>query len=379
MVFSFFRKKDTDVEDGPKAAHPSAVAGEVSAFGHDSGAGIEVGGSDSNLSPAEEQAVVLYANGETADAVLALQAELPEIRGLRRLESWLLLFELYQQQNDRAAFDQLALEFVVEFEKTPPLWCERQAAPIRQVQPAGNRCTFGSRLTMEMLEKELKPFRSAVAKGGELRLDFSKVAEIDAITAAEILTTWLQGRKAALHYQVVGGANLARLLSGKIETGRSIPAEAPLWLLLIELQQSLGQQEEFENLAVEYAITYEVSPPSWDARLAPKQVECVTQPEPETPAASDEGLPLHGEISSHHSQALSEIRDYAKTQQGGVVLDFDGVNRVDFESAGLLLNLAIELMQQGHELRLLRINTLVYALLRLMGVGEVATLVRCKG
>ena len=103
MVFSFFRKKDTDVEDGPKAAHPSAVAGEVSAFGHDSGAGIEVGGSDSNLSPAEEQAVVLYANGETADAVLALQAELPEIRGLRRLESWLLLFELYQQQNDRAA------------------------------------------------------------------------------------------------------------------------------------------------------------------------------------------------------------------------------------------------------------------------------------
>ena len=61
------------------------------------------------------------------------------------------------------------------------------------------------------------------------------------------------------------------------------------------------------------------------------------------------------------------------------MLDFDGVNRVDFESAGLLLNLAIELMQQGHELRLVRINTLVYALLRLMGVGEVATLVRCKG
>ena len=40
--------------------------------------------------------------------------------------------------------------------------------------------------------------------------------------------------------------------------------DVAVWLLLLDLYQMLGLQNEFEEAAVDYAVTYEVSPPSWE-------------------------------------------------------------------------------------------------------------------
>lgn len=390
VAFSFFKKKDTDfdsrlhpprsvVTPKPPAAEPPAP--EAPPFGQtqDSYSGIEVSSGGSQLSAAEEEAAIMHANGSGRAAIPILQTAIQEIRGQRRLETWLMLFELYQQQNDRAAYENLGLEFVMEFERTPPIWSERKRVQNQPTATAGNTHTFGAQLTAATLDRELAPLRAVTTRLNPPRLDFSRVKEIDSMAAAEILALWHLSRKVATPRQILGGASFAKLLAGKIETGRRVPSEAPFWLLLIEVHQAMGLHEAFDNLAIEYAITFEVSPPSWDDRLAPKiEAAAPTVADSSPSAPPRECLVLQGEITSQHPQGLAEIRNYA--QQGGyeIVLDFECVDRVDFESAGQFLNLFMELLQQGHSVHIIRVNELVLALLRLMGISELVTIERRK-
>ena len=136
-MFSFFRKKDLDGNDtqsgpvtlasrpdGPVTTSPATIAPatiqpEPAAAPQDhqqydlSKLTIEVGSGSETLSPVEEQTAMLHANGQLAAAIQILAAEKAHFAG--KIESWLMLFELYQQQQDHQAFDALALEYVVVF------------------------------------------------------------------------------------------------------------------------------------------------------------------------------------------------------------------------------------------------------------------------
>lgn len=382
MAFPFFKKKETDTatrtaSSGPAQGAPVAPA----VFTDETGlaGGIEVHSSGELLSAAEEQAAILHANGASQKAMAILLAELSAIRGLRRQETWLMLFELYQQTGDPVAHEALGLEYVVEFEKTPPIWNSQRVQHIQRGLAAGNLCSFGPVLSVTTIDAELLPLRRAAASFDTLRLDFSRVREIDALAAAELLAIWHTARKTAVSCQISGGTPFAALLAGKIETGRRIPAEAPFWLLLMELYQASGQQDIFENLAVEYAITFEVSPPSWDERLAPLPQAfgqaAAAMPDEET---SRDGICPAGSITGDRPGILAEIRDQARNSAGTLTLDFSLVDRIDFESAGQLLNLCMEMLQAGRNIRITQVNELVFALLQLMGIAEFAALERRK-
>ncbi|NWG76584.1 MAG: hypothetical protein HXY24_18610, partial [Rubrivivax sp.] len=88
---------------------------------------------------AVEEAAVLYANERVAEAVTALQSFLKDNAGSRDLQPWLLLFDLYQSQGMKSAFDELSMDFVVRFERSAPVWEEVQQtapAPAAAAKPA---------------------------------------------------------------------------------------------------------------------------------------------------------------------------------------------------------------------------------------------------
>lgn len=400
MVFSIFRKKDphTDAETGDlgpdsmDSDHDSGLGeanppSTISPLYGSGDMGIEVSGSNDTLTQAEEQAAMSYASGAATDAIEVLTADLPNVRGQHRLETWLMLFELYQQTNNRSAFDNLGLDFVVEFEKTPPIWFERgQKAPApgkgkSAATGSGNQCAFGAKLLAETISKELLPFNAKVKHGGAMRVDFGRVTAIDNMAAAELLAAWQMARKPGSMPQVLGAQTFIPLLQSKIEAGRSEPSEVPFWMLLTELYQALGQQDNFETLAVDYAVTFEVSPPSWDPRLAPKEAApspaVVAEPEANVAAAepnADGLLVLPGSLTSQNTDGLALLREFAQEHPGHeMTLDFLWVDRVDFDSAGQLLNLFMGLMQQGNTVSMIRVNELVLAMLRIMGITEMAS------
>ncbi|GGP23439.1 STAS domain-containing protein [Silvimonas iriomotensis] len=344
---------------------------------------IEVADTGTHLTAEEEEAVVLYANGQTAAAATGLRNALQGITGQRRHESWAMLFELYQQLNKRAEFDELALMYVVEFESTPPLWREGVAAATAAPRPAAAGAAGGAgyislpaSLNGDNTSKEVDRLVKTCKAGTQVKLDMAKVTAIDSMAAAELLFGWQSVRKVGGVVQIAGAETMIKLLSSKIETGRTAPAEAPYWLLLLETTQATGNQEAFENLAIDYAVTYEVSPPSWDGSAvftapAPK----VAAPKPDTAATptpsahSPDRLVLTGALLQGAAAQIQSIRDFA-SKQGKPVLDFRDVTRVDFETAGQLLNLAMELVQTGAVVRIASANALVAGMLHLMGVGE---------
>ncbi len=416
MVFSFFKKKDGDGKPetqpgGPvtsprapapapvaggntrpapatpaaapapaaKAAAPAPAAPESSSYNLQE-LTIEVeDSSGAHLNEAEEEAVVLYANGQTAAAATSLRGTLQAITGQRRIETWAMLFELYQQLNKRADFDELALLYVVEFESTPPLW--REGGPVAAASSAPAAASAGyialpAQMNGENTSKEVDRLVKTCKSGTPVKLDMAKVTAIDSMAAAELLFGWQSVRKVGSVVQIVGADNMIKLLSAKIEPGRTAPSEAPYWLLLLETTQATGNQDAFENLAIDYAVTYEVSPPSWDGSAvftapAPKTAAAKT-PQAATPtpsAQSPDRLVLSGALLQGAATQMQSIRDFA-SQQTKPVLDFRDVTRVDFETAGQLLNLAMELVQKGVVVRIAAANALVAGMLRLMGIGD---------
>ncbi|WP_283150805.1 STAS domain-containing protein [Silvimonas soli] len=343
---------------------------------------IEVEDGSTNLTEAEEEAVVLYANGQTAAAATSLRAAIPGITGQRRIETWSMLFELYQQLGKHADFDDLALLYVVEFESTPPLW--RELAANTAAAAAADAAAIGTagyislpaQLNGDNTSREVDKLVTTCKSGTPVRLDMSKVSGIDSMAAAELLFGWQSVRKLGSVVQVIGADSMIKLLGSKIEPGRVAPAEAPYWLLLLETTQASGNQDAFENIAIDYAVTYEVSPPSWDGSLvfaapakgAPASSKAAAAP-PTPSTHSPDRLLLSGALLQGAAAQLKGIREFAD-RQSRPVLDFREVTRVDFETAGQLLNLAMELVQKGVVVRLAGANPLVAGMLRLMGIGD---------
>ncbi|WP_156970643.1 STAS domain-containing protein [Andreprevotia chitinilytica] len=405
MAFSLFRKKDSEpvkpLSPGSSAASTSSIAtpsdfpatpaqpaprpaaqtpaeqhGETTSYNL-SELTIEVEESSSQLTPAEEEAVVLYANGRLAAAIDSLKAAMPSFKGSRQTGPWQLMFDLLQIAGNHTAFDELGLQYVVEFETSPPLWRDMKSAPTTKPQAATGLVTLPSSLVGDAANAEIQKILKACERGGPVRLDFSRVTDIDGMAAAELLALWPRARKLGAQLQGLGVDSVTKMLSGKIESGRRHPAEAPYWLLLMEITQTSGEQEAFENLAIDYAVTFEVSPPSWDPKLVAKA--------PQAPAAQKaaeksgepvtDRLELAGDLVGGAADALAKIRAFAATHSKPV-LDFSGVLRVDFDTAGQMLNLGVELMQAGKMPTILGANEPVAGLFKLMGVADLMTLVK---
>src|SRR5690606_37677693 len=92
-----------------------------------------------------------------------------------------------------------------------------------------------------------------------------------------------QGRECLL----TGADEFAAMLADKVEMMQREREET--WLLLLELYQRAGNQEAFEDTAVGYAVTFEVSPPSWES---PVPAKAAAKPVPK----SRDPLTLEGEL-----------------------------------------------------------------------------------
>ena len=96
------------------------------------------------------------------------------------------------------------------------------------------------------------------------RLDWSK---LDAIAgrggrAADALFTQWAAQPVQLRF--IGADALEKVLKDATPSGD--PASNPAWWKLrMEVLRVMHRPDEFELVALDYCVTYEVSPPSWDS------------------------------------------------------------------------------------------------------------------
>lgn len=327
---------------------------------------MEVQESRRAVHPIAEEAAMLYANGRANSARSLLESGVKLNLGKGGEEVWNVLFDLYVLSNEREAFENLALDYVVRFEKSPPSWGPIQATVSRNGAIGPSVVVLTGKLTAGSASQVEQAQRMA-QRNKRLRLDLTRVQDVDAAGCSLLLGLFKELAQAGNEVSLLGASHFNTTLATKIESGR--PEDRDIWLLMLRLYQQQGQQEPFEETALQYAITFEESPPSWEASVQPL-------PGGES-VAQDEGYVLQGEITGGGSEAYGGLPGYA-LDLAEVVLDLSPLRRMDFVSAGMLLNHLSELASKGKSVRLKGVNALIATLFGILGIDQVASIERRK-
>lgn len=309
--------------------------------------------------PAVDESAILYANGQSSAAEQLLRASLPTLGRLERLPWW-MLFDLYQADGREDAFESVAIDYASHFETSPPAWKPLPVAPGAARAHAGLATaeTFGP-----LLDASVAPRLARVleATAPLVRLDFGRVTTVDADGAACLLAALQSLRQASGRELVLAGADtLLATLRPMLVIGQRGASPAP-WLLLLELLLLTNREKQFEEAAMDYCVTYEVSPPSFEAPLH------VSTAAP-APSHGDRFM-LPARVNGPDGALMAAIDAYAEGRET-LVLDCSRLARIDYAGAGSLLARLDAHAAAGRAVELRELNHLVAALLRLLGAGE---------
>jgi ABC-type transporter Mla MlaB component len=330
-------------------------------MGMDMGAGIVVEETSGAPQSPVDEAAILYASGQSEMAERLLK----DILGSGDHRAWHMLFDLYSIQNREKDFDQLALDYAMRFETSPPVWQKIGATSNNNAPQDQTTCLEFPRLLDKTATATLRDGIAATDKKTVVRIDFSHIEMVDESGADECAKILSAARKTKRKLQVSGVDRLIALLQ---DLNRATHSRAVHWLLLLELYQTLGQQENFEDLAVDYAVRFEVSPPSWSEVQAAE----VVHTQPAEPA--DDALRLSGEITPANDSVLQQVGSYAATHND-VLVDLTQVTRVDYGSVSQFISVLMQCLGSGKAITLRGHNALIHELFRVMGIDQLAQLI----
>ncbi len=192
---------------------------------------------------------------------------------------------------------------------------------------------------------------------------------------AELLLRVINAFKRSSHeLTVVGVESLLNPLRAAVEPGRRDSSDAA-WMLLLEVLRLLGKQHDFEETGIQYCITFEVSPPSWEPpppnlkARAGSGVGAVAAPA--AAAAVVDPLDWRGLIQAEGEPQFGRLALEARTNKTPVV-ECRLLRRMAFSTATALLTLLMKLQTAGVRVEFRNVNPLVAALFHLLGITAVA-------
>ena len=336
--------------------------------------GIEASPAASDVAPVIEETATLFANGQDEQALSALSRSVREgDLGNSAQQAWLMLFDLHQHLGMRVEFEALALEFVVKFERSPPAWIETGERKDPALATGGIAYFALGGMLSDASAPELEKLRNAAAAGQALRVECGKLEGVDGPGCRLFSETLLSLRNAGKEVLLTGEARLIQFLEEACQPGR-IETDAAVWALLLDVYRILDSKDKFEEAAVNYAVTFEVSPPSWESKPgAEKGGPAVLRPV----EAAEQALILSGELSGASETLAKQLQDWAVANKM-LVIDMSRATRVDLVTAGLMLNVLSKLQEAGTTIQIRGANELIRALFRVMGLSKVARIIPRK-
>jgi len=352
-----------------------------------------------NLSDPElEEAAIRFANGDDTGAEAVLMAALgtpntaPEVS-----DGWAAaLFDLYRSTGQQASFDQFAMEYAQRFGRSAPSWFSTPqilglqpgtaSAPAVATKPAASSRSWQS--PAELDDAAVMKLRTLVSTPGEpCSLDWQPLRSITPSAAqqlAELFARWCD-QPLVFSFDGIESLQLA-LKSGTPMGDSSVPSY--WWQLRLDALRILRLPDEFELVAMDFCVTYELSPASWVAprcQLVSKQSvqspvmatgEAATQPGgfafdmlPTGGVRADTPLSLSGELQGDVEEVTKSLQARGHGRDVWVISCAQLI-RVDFSAAGSLLNWVANVETQGGRIEFRDVPRLVAAFFNLIGINE---------
>lgn len=325
---------------------------------------LEVQDVASGLHPVVEEAAMLFANGEDEGALSALERATFDDLGGSAEQVWAMLFDLCHALGRCDAFEAHALAFAERFERSAPTW---PASPSRGAANGPPTLTLSGKLC-EASRAMIDQFDRLACKTPLLRLDTARVQDVDEDGARMLTDALVKVRRSGHRVAMINVTSLRDLLAPRVIAGTAALPEQ--WLLYLETLQQLGDEAAFEEVAIQYAVTFEQSPPSWDASwVAARLLPSV--PEPIKPPAGKPAVALQGEIIGARRDAFA-VLTAGDHPLGVLKVECCDLKRMDFISAGLLFNVITAMQATGRQPRFVEVRPMIAALFVLIGVASVA-------
>jgi anti-anti-sigma regulatory factor len=355
--------------------------------------------------PEVEEAAIRFANGDDAGAEQGMLAAVGE--GGSRIDvidDWLALFDLYRATGQLAPFESRAVDFVNRFGRSAPQWVDMPAA----VEKLGGRPptpAAASTRAIWVCDAELDAHAAGTLQNVLLRapqpwvLDWSPLVSIDANAVpllSNLFETW-GNQNVALRF--TGAARLREVLKTLTPSGQR-DVDQSWWMLRLAALRVMNLPDDFELAALDYCVTYEMSPPGWEkpvcrydavsaadsegasSVLGESQLEPMPSGDPGEPASelaasgfNHLGLvELSGEIRGDPQDILDQLETRLKGADV-MIISCRNLIRVDFSAAGTLLNWVSAHHAGGRMVQFVDVHRLVSAFFHVIGITEYAKVV----
>jgi len=326
----------------------------------------------SEAAPVVEEAAILFANGQTdmIEPILRHAIE-DDMLGSMPLAVWGMLFDLYQITGERDKFENLAIDYASRFERSPPAWIDREHFTEPATLPTRKGIAPGVAFTEKLdsgIVKQIERLRNLSDMSETLRLDFTRVKEVDPVGCGLLFNTLMRLQKSGHRLALLGAEDLAEKIRSILSVGRRDETEAP-WLLLLEILRLLNREAEFEETSIDYCITFEVSPPAF---TPPLDAVVAGMDEPVELLLEEEAItrfPMPTVVSNKNDTLLPQIIAFADVHQPAI-LDCTELVRMDFSAASQLFGGLMPVIASGKVIELYNANHFVAALCHVMGFHE---------
>lgn len=384
--------------------------------------------------PELDEAVIAFANADFDQCEQCLLNLVhPGSSRHEHAETWLVLFDFYRALDLPHKFDNLAVSYAQHFGVSAPQWYslpQRVASLIESDTSAlgadeghtdatarpslvdAPRGTDEEALDGPMTEgrewdvpqpgwiapsvidpEALAQLRVALLQlPRPWRIDWQAVTQVTPEAAHQLSQLLQHWAREPMDLIWVGAPHLLALLEDLTPTG-SRDADPAHWMLRLDLLRMVNQPVEFDEVAIDYCVTYELSPPSWEPTRCTvrEQQDAVSAPTAPMSHVSDITTSfvesqLHQEIAYVQVAALNLsgqlVGDIGATLQrldnqlgGSVSLEVDCSHllRVDFIAAGDLLNWVLARRAEQRQVCFVNPHRLVALFFGAMGINEHAT------
>ncbi|MEZ5605577.1 MAG: STAS domain-containing protein [Burkholderiaceae bacterium] len=365
------------------------------------------------VSPEVEEVAIRFANGDASGAEVSLLELLGEGGSHSDdLETWLTLFDLYRAAGESDKFDGAAIAFVGRFGRSAPQW-ELAASPGSEAMPmlplpGGASAPRSETQPAHWSAPAVLGTQSIAALNASMarqappwRIDWRRVKSIDLQALPPLLDVLQRWAQAPVRLRFLGAEQLLTVLAQQTPAEQR-QTDPQWWATRLALLRVMDDPDEFEMVALNYCVTYEMSPPAWEdprCDFAPMTESGHTLPPPDDEGAAQATasahseyplseamatagatgpevarLPLEGEILGDAAHALQPLTVSARTRS--IEFNCRHLQRVDFGAAGDLLNWAVQQQGQGRQVVFKHVNRLVAAFFGVIGISDAARVLR---
>jgi hypothetical protein len=347
--------------------------------------------------PALDEPVIAFANADFDQCEKALREMVgPDSSHAGRAEVWLVLFDLYRATGQQDRFDALALEYARRVGLSAPTWFSLPRAVADAISDdhpalAAPTCHVGWACPAVLDGRGVSSLRSqALQLPQPWVFDWSAVQRIDVEAATQLSDLFRSWCNQSVDMRWIGVDPLLALMAEAAPAGDR-DADPAFWMARLGVLRVLNRADLFDETAIDYCMTYEVSPPAWEparcrARQSTTSASLQTQPMSiisevstsfmESSLFDDEpaqvqvaSLELSGQLVGDIGETLNRL-DGDIGAASVVNVSCARLIRVDFLAAGDLLNWVLSKRSENRTMQFVDAHRLVALFFNAMGINE---------